>query len=78
MRVVLLILSVLAFLLASRRFYLYENVGYDIRALFLLLIGIQFLIGAAVFHEHHESRTPRPPTSAQSHEDTESGPSSKQ
>jgi hypothetical protein len=55
------ILSALAFLLASRRFYLTESVGYDIGGLFLLLVGIQLFVAAAIFHEQHESRKPKRP-----------------
>jgi hypothetical protein len=55
------VLSALAFLLASRRFYLTESVGYDIGGLFLLLVGIQLLVAAVIFHEHHESRKLKPP-----------------
>jgi len=69
MRVFFGILSALAFLLASRRFYLTESVGYDIGGLFLLLIGIQLFIAAVVFHEQHESRKPKPPASSQGQED---------
>lgn len=61
MRMFFGVLSALAFLLASRRFYLTESVGYDIGGLFLLLVGIQLFIAAAIFHEHHESRKPKPP-----------------
>lgn len=60
MRFVVLVLSMLAILLASWRFYRAERVGYDVGALFLLLIGIQLLVTAAIFHEHHESRTRKP------------------
>lgn len=63
MRIIFLGLSVLAILLAGRRFALSEQIGYDVGALFLLLSGIQLLIAAAVFHEQHESRTPKPPAS---------------
>jgi hypothetical protein len=55
------VLSAVAFLLASRRFYLTEHVGYDIGGLFLLLVGIQLFVAAAIFHEQHESRKPKPP-----------------
>ena len=78
MRIFLGVLSALAFLLASRRFYRSENVGYDIGGLFLLLIGIQLLIGAALFHEHHESRTPKGSASAKTHDDTDSSSAGKQ
>ena len=65
MRIFFGVLSVVAFLLASRRFYLTENIGYDIGGLFLLLVGIQLFVAAAIFHEHHESRQPKPPVSAE-------------
>ncbi len=65
MRMFFGVLSALAFLLASRRFYLTESVGYDIGGLFLLLIGIQLFIAAIVFHEQHESRKPKRPASAE-------------
>ena len=61
MRMFFGVLSAVAFLLASRRFYLTESVGYDISGLFLLLIGIQLFVAAAIFHEQHESRKPKPP-----------------
>ena len=65
MRMFLGVLSAVAFLLASRRFYRTESVGYDIGGLFLLLIGIQLFVAAAVFHEHLESRKPKPLVSAE-------------
>jgi len=65
MRMFFGVLSALAFLLASRRFYLTESVGYDIGGLFLLLVGIQLFVAAAIFHEHHESRKPKPPAPAE-------------
>jgi hypothetical membrane protein len=70
MRFVLLGLSVLAILMASRRFYRSEHVGYDVGALFLLLIGIQLLVAAGIFHEHHESRTRKPSASDKNQDDT--------
>lgn len=65
MRIFFGVLSAVAFLLASRRFYLTEHVGYDIGGLFLLLVGIQLFVAAAIFHEQHESRKPKPPASAE-------------
>lgn len=65
MRMFFGVLSALAFLLASRRFYLTESVGYDIGGLFLLLIGIQLFIAAIVFHEQHEGRKPERPASVE-------------
>ena len=75
MRIFLGLLAVVAILLASRRFSLSESVGYDIGALFLLLIGIQLLITAALIHENQESRTPKPPVSADKHEAEANGSS---
>jgi hypothetical protein len=60
MRIFLGVLSALSLLLAARRFYLSENVGYDIGALFLLLIGIQLFVAALLVHEHQESRARKP------------------
>lgn len=64
MRMFFGVLSAVAFLLASRRFSLTEHVGYDIGGLFLLLVGIQLFVAAAIFHEQHESRKPKPPAPA--------------
>lgn len=77
MRMFFGVLSALAFLLASRRFYLTESVGYDIGGLFLLLIGIQLFIAAAIFHEQRESRKSKPPASSQGQEDAKDGPGGK-
>jgi hypothetical protein len=63
MRIFFGVLSALAFWFASRRFARSEDAGYDIGALFLLLIGIQLFIAAALFHEQHQSRTLKPPAS---------------
>jgi len=63
MRIFFGVLSALAFLFASRRFARSEEVGYDIGALFLFLIGIQLFVTAALFHEQHLNRTPKPPVS---------------
>lgn len=59
MRIVLALLSVIALLLATRRFYRSEDTGYDIGALFLLLIGIQLFVAAILVHEHQQTRGPR-------------------
>jgi len=71
MRIIFLGLSLVAILLASKRFYRFETVGYDSGALFLLLIGIQLLVTAAIFYEHHESRTSKSSSSVQDREDAE-------
>lgn len=63
MRIFFGVLSALAFWFASRRFARSEEVGYDIGALFLLLIGIQLFVTAALFHEQHLNRAPKPPAS---------------
>jgi len=70
MRIIFLGLSVVAILLATRRFTRFETVGYDSGALFLLLIGIQLLVTAAIFYEHHESRTSKSSPSGRDQEDT--------
>ncbi len=59
MRIVLALLSVIALLLATRRFYRSEDAGYDIGALFLLLIGIQLFVAAMLVHEHQQASGPR-------------------
>ncbi|MCP9439944.1 MAG: hypothetical protein NNA20_12145 [Nitrospira sp.] len=56
MRIVLLGLSMLAIGLATRRFYLTEQIGYDVGALFLLLVGIQLLVAAMLFGERSENQ----------------------
>ncbi|MEM4414327.1 MAG: hypothetical protein QXD59_08630 [Candidatus Caldarchaeum sp.] len=56
MRIVLLGLSALAVGLATRRFYLTEHIGYDVGALFLLLVGIQLLVAAMLFGERSETQ----------------------
>jgi len=77
MRIFFGILSALAFWFASRRFARSEEVGYDIGALFLLLIGIQLLITAALFHEQHLNRTSKPPASTGKDGGEESSPPGK-
>jgi hypothetical protein len=77
MRIFFGVLSALAFWFASRRFARSEEVGYDIGALFLLLIGIQLFITAVLFHEQHQSRTPKPPPEDKNEAEA-SGPSGKQ
>jgi hypothetical protein len=74
MRIFFGVLSALAFWFASRRFARSEEVGYDIGALFLLLIGIQLLITAALFHEQHLNRTPKPSVSTGKDEGAERVP----
>ncbi|MBH0176299.1 MAG: hypothetical protein HP491_00150 [Nitrospira sp.] len=77
MRIFFGVLSALAFWFSSRRFARSEEVGYDIGALFLLLIGIQLFITAALFHEQHLSRTPTPPASTDKDEGEASSSSDK-
>lgn len=78
MRMFFGVLSAVAFLLASRRFYLTENVGYDIGGLFLLLIGLQLFIAAIVFHEQHESRMSNPSGPNHNQEGAKGSPPSNQ
>ena len=78
MRIFLSILSGLALLLSARRFYLTEHVGYDIGALFLLLIGIQLFVAAVLVHEHQQSRGPKSPPATDSTQSKEEDPRVKQ
>ncbi len=78
MRIVFAVLSVLAFWFASRRFARSEEVGYDIGALFLLLIGIQLFITAALFHHQHQSRSRKPPAPTDKNEIGDNSPPDKQ
>ncbi|MCP9455283.1 MAG: hypothetical protein NNA18_04125 [Nitrospira sp.] len=55
MKILLLGLAALAIGLATRRFYLTEHIGYDVNALFLLLVGIQLLVAAMLFGERNEN-----------------------
>jgi len=71
MRIFLGVLSALSLLLAARRFYASEDIGYDIGALFLLLIGIQLFIAAVLVHEHQQARKPKSPPAADSLENNE-------
>lgn len=64
MRIFLFILSIVSLLLATRQFSLAEQTGQYKGALFLLLIGIQLLIAAALISEHREERTRKPSTSS--------------
>lgn len=77
MRIFFGVLSALAFWFASRRFARSEEVGYDIGALFLLLIGIQLFITAALFHEQHLSRIPESPASTGKDGEEENSPPGK-
>ncbi|MDH5641777.1 MAG: hypothetical protein OEY28_10825 [Nitrospira sp.] len=78
MRIIFLGLSLLAILMASKRFTRFETVGYDSGALFLLLIGIQLLVTAAIFYDHHESRTSKRSTPVQGQEGADNTPSGNQ
>ncbi len=77
MRIFFGVLSALVFWFASRRFTRSEEVGYDIGALFLLLIGIQLFITAALFHEQQQNRTLKPPASTDKDEGEASSSSGK-
>lgn len=57
MRIFLFVLSIISLLLAAHQFVLAEQTGQFKGALFLLLIGIQLLIAAALILEHREERT---------------------
>lgn len=63
MRIFLFILSIVSLLLATRQFSLAEQTGQYKGALFLLLIGIQLLIAAALISEHREERAKQSSTS---------------
>lgn len=56
MRIILFVLSIVSLLLATRQFSISEQTGEFKGALFLLLIGIQLLIAAALISEHREER----------------------
>lgn len=72
MRIFLGVLSALALLLAARRFSISEHTGReDIGALFLLLIGIQLLVAAALVHLRQEDRTKQPPNPTDEREGSE-------
>lgn len=61
MRIFLFAFSIVSLLLAAHQFALTEQMGQFKGALFLLLIGIQLLIAAALVHEHREERPRRLP-----------------
>lgn len=61
MRIFLFVLSIVSLLLATRQFSISEQTGQFKGALFLLLIGIQLLIAAALIPEHREERTRKLP-----------------
>ncbi len=56
MRIFLFVLSIISLLLAAHQFALTEQTGQFKGALFLLLIGIQLLIAAALISQHREER----------------------
>lgn len=62
MRIFLFVLSIVALLLATRQFSISEQTGQFKGALFLLLIGIQLLVTAALISEHREERTKKSST----------------
>jgi threonine/homoserine/homoserine lactone efflux protein len=64
MRIFLFVLSIISLLLAAHQFSLTEQTGQFKGALFLLLIGIQLLIAAALISEHREERTRKSPASS--------------
>jgi threonine/homoserine/homoserine lactone efflux protein len=73
MRVFLFILSIVSLLLAAHQFSLAEQTGQFKGALFLLLIGIQLLIAAALISEHREERAKKSSTSVDKGNDKEVG-----
>jgi len=62
MRIFLFVLSIVSLLLATRQFSISEQTGQFKGALFLLLIGIQLLIAAALIHQHQEERVQKAAT----------------
>ncbi|MBK9308943.1 MAG: hypothetical protein IPM58_18045 [Nitrospira sp.] len=64
MRIFLFVLSIISLLLAAHQFSLTEQTGQFKGALFLLLIGIQLLIAAALISQHREECSRKPSTSA--------------
>ncbi|MDH5740670.1 MAG: hypothetical protein OEY77_10140 [Nitrospira sp.] len=73
MRIFLSVLSIVSLLLATRQFSLAEQTGEYKSALFLLLIGIQLLISAALISEHREERTKKSSASAEMENRKETG-----
>lgn len=63
MRIFLFVLSIVSLLLATRQFSISEQTGQFKGALFLLLIGIQLLIAAALISGHSEERKKKSSTS---------------
>jgi arginine exporter protein ArgO len=68
MRIFLFVLSIVSLLLATRQFSISEQTGQFKGALFLLLIGIQLLVTAALISEHREERTKKSSTSEEKRE----------
>ncbi len=64
MRIFLFVLSIISLLLAAHQFALTEQTGQFKGALFLLLIGIQLLIAAALISQHREECARKPSTLA--------------
>ena len=54
MRIFLFVLAIISLLLATHQFSISEQTGQFKGALFLLLIGIQLLIAAALITEHRK------------------------
>ncbi len=61
MKIFLGVLSALSLLLAAERFYVSESAGHDFGAVFFLLVGIQFLIAAALVGKIQQDSTPKTP-----------------
>ncbi len=61
MKILLGVCSALSLLLAGGRFYVSESASHDIGAVFLLLVGIQFRIAAALVGKTQQDSTPKSP-----------------
>ncbi len=61
MKIFLGVLSAISILFAAERFYVPESAGYDFGAVFLLLVGIQFLIAAALVGKTQQDSSPKSP-----------------
>ncbi len=61
MKIFLGVLAALVLLFAGGRFYVSESADQDIGAVFLLLVGIQFLVAAALLGVSQQDHTPKSP-----------------
>ena len=76
MRIFLFVLSIVSLLLATRQFSISEQTGQFKGALFLLLIGIQLLVTAALISEHREERARTSAASTETEDRREAGAAS--